>query len=98
MTGDYRFPNCSYCYFKQFKIDSLFSDFGQLKIYPTPSYLLFWAGYSYFTVLGKTLGHEKQSKPSPFDKKFKNQAYDLAQVIFNDLIKGNQEVGFSVNK
>ena len=36
--------------------------------------------------LGKTLDQEKQSKPSPFDKKFKNQAVDLAKVIFNDSV------------
>ena len=35
---------------------------------------LLWAGHSYYTSLGKRLGLEKQYKPSPFDKKFKNQA------------------------
>ena len=38
--------------------------------------------------LGKAC-HDKQSKPSPFDKKFKNHALDLAQVIVNDSISQN---------
>ena len=40
------------------------------------------------------LSHKKtiqtQSKPSPFDKNFKNHVKDLTQVIFNDSISGNQ--------
>ena len=43
--------------------------------------------------LGKMLGHEKQSKHSQYHKKFKNNAWDLAQVIFNDSISGNAELG-----
>ena len=35
--------------------------------------------------LGEMLGREKQSKPSLSDLKSKNQALNLAQVIFNDL-------------
>ena len=42
--------------------------------------------------LGKTFGCKKQSKSSPFDKKFKNHPQDLAQVIFNDSVRGNQEL------
>ena len=41
------------------------------------------------------LGHEKLSKPSPFDKKLKNHAQDLAQAIFNDSISPNQELDFN---
>ena len=48
--------------------------------------------------LGKILFLKKQSKPSPFDTKFKNHAWSLAQVIFNDPINGNQELGSPVNK
>ena len=48
--------------------------------------------------LGKILFFKKQSKPSPFDTKFKNHAQSLAQVIFNDPINGNQELGSPVNK
>ena len=39
------------------------------------------------------LGHGKQSKPTLFDKKFKNDAWDLAQVIFNESVNENQELG-----
>ena len=59
--------------------------------------LVHFNGFGQATVillsLGKTLGPEKQFKLSPFDKKFKNHAWDLAQVIFNDSISGNQELG-----
>ena len=47
--------------------------------------------------LGKILGREKQTH-TVWQKKFKNHAQDLAQVIFNDSISGNQELGSSVNK
>ena len=43
--------------------------------------------------LGKMLGRGKQSKPTLFDKKFKNDAWDLAQVIFNESVNENQELG-----
>ena len=46
--------------------------------------------------LGKTLGCEKQCKPSLFEKKFKNHAQNVAQI--NDSISGNQEPGPPVNK
>ena len=48
--------------------------------------------------LGKTLGRKKQSKPSVLQKKLKNHAWDLAKVIFNDSISGNQELGSQLNK
>ena len=67
--------------FEQFKIHSYFTDFGQITVI-LPS-------------LGKILGHWKQFKPSPFDKKFKNHAKDQAQV---DSISTNQEMGSPVNK
>ena len=55
--------------------------------------LVYFTNFGQVTVtllcLDKTLGHEKQSIPSPFDKKVKNHAQDLAQVIFNDSISLN---------
>ena len=38
----------------------MYTDFGQVTI-------ILWS-------LGKSLGHKKQSKPSPFNKKLKNHA------------------------
>ena len=58
--------------FEHFKIDSSLTDFGKVNIDPTGSFLLLWGCLSNFTELGKMLGREKQSKYSPFDKKFKN--------------------------
>ena len=51
-----------------------------------------------FFSLDKKLGREKQSKPFLFDKKFKNQALHLAQVIFNDSVSGDQELSSPVKK
>ena len=51
-----------------------------------------------FLSLDKKLGREKQSKPFLFDKKFKNQALHLAQVIFNDSVSGDQELSSPVKK
>ena len=71
LLHDYRFSNCNFTDFEQFKIDSHFADFGKVKINPNCSYLL-------------TL--------------CRSQAWDLAQVIFNDSISSNQELGCPVNK
>ena len=60
--------------FEYFKIDSQFADFGRVKIGFSSYFYLLWAGHSCFTSLGKMLDCKKQSKPSPFDKKLKNQA------------------------
>ena len=49
-----------------FKIVGHLSDLGHVKFDLTHSF--------YLLTLGKTLGREKQSKTSSFDKKFKNQA------------------------
>ena len=48
--------------------------------------------------LGKMLDHEKQCKHSPLDKKIKNQALRLAQVIFDDSVSPNQGLDYPVNK
>ena len=83
---------------EQFKIYSHFADFGQVKIDLTCFILLTLGITVILPSLSKTLHREKQSKPTPFDKKLKNGAQDLAQVIFNDLISRNQELGSLVNK
>ena len=79
---------------EQFKIDSLFAEYRQVKTDPTD----FWQVTFILLSLSKTYGHEKQSKPFSFNKKFKNHAFSLAQVISNDSISGNQELGSPVNK
>ena len=78
------------------------ADFDQVNIIKSKLTLLVYFYYfGQVTIillsLGKTLGHKKQFKPS-CDKKFKNHAQDLAQVIYNDVISGNEELGSPVNK
>ena len=70
MTRDFQTGN--FAAFKQFKIDSHFANFRQLKVDPNCSSLLTLGRSVILLTLGKTLGREKQSKPSPFDKKIKN--------------------------
>ena len=84
--------------FGHFKIDSHLVVFGQVKIDPTFSFLLTLGRSVILLSLGKMLGLKKQSKLSPFNKKCKNHPLGLAQVIFNDLISLNQELGSPVNK
>ena len=56
-------------------MDIHFADFGQVKIDPIHSIIPYFGQVTVILLcLGKTLGREKQSKPSPFDKKFKNHA------------------------
>ena len=84
--------------FEQFKIDSDFTVLGQFKIDSNPSFALLWAVHCYFTELGQHIKSRKTSKPSPFDKRFENHAQDLAQILFNDSISGNQELSCQVNE
>ena len=49
-----------------------------------------WAGHSYFTEFGQDI-RSWETIQTLSDKKFKNDAYDLAQVIFNDSISRNQD-------
>ena len=70
---------------RQVKIDpncSPFTDFGQVIVI--------------LLGLGKTLGHEKQSKPSLFDKKIQEPCIGSGTSHFHS-ITGNQELGSSVN-
>ena len=57
--------------------------------------------FGQFTVillsLGKMLSCRKQSTPSPFDKKFKKHAEDLAKLIFNHSVISNHKLGSPVN-
>ena len=72
MTKDFQTGN--FVNFEQFKIDSHFANFGQVETDPNFSSLPTLRRSVILMTLGKTLGAKKQSKPSPFDKKFKNQA------------------------
>ena len=47
--------------FEQFKIDSHFANFGQVKINPTCSTILLWEGHGYFTEFGQDIRPRKQS-------------------------------------
>ena len=99
MARDFQTDN--FADFVLFKIYSHFADFQQVKIDPNLTLnwpLLVLDRSVTLLTLGRTLGREKRSKPSPFDKKFKNQAQDLAQVIFNDSVSSNHELGSPVNK
>ena len=53
MSGD--FQNSYFAAFEQFKIDSQFANLSQVKIDPNCQLLLFWAGHSYFTEVGKNV-------------------------------------------
>ena len=77
--------------FEHFKIDFHFANFGLVKIDPICSLLLTVDRSQLFTNLGKTY-HKTQVK------KFKNQAQDLAPVIFKDSIRLNQELVSLVSK
>ena len=74
---------------KQFKIDSHFATLGKSKL----TLFVYFNEFGQVTIvllgLGKTGG---KNNPNPH-KKFKNHAWNLAQVIFNDLISMNQELG-----
>ena len=77
--------------FQQFKIDIHFANFSQVIIDPICDFLLLWTCHSYFTesgqdILGKT------------SQKIQELHQDLAQVIFNDSIRGDQEPVSSINK
>ena len=90
----HRFSNWSFCWLRA--IQNWYS-FPWLWGSENWLYLFILMKFGQLTVillgLCKTLGLEKQCKPFPFDKKFKNHPCDLAQVIFNDSISGNQELG-----
>ena len=72
MMGNINSQTGHFTDFEQFKIDSyfakfqnwfilfVFNDVGQVRVI--------------LMTLGKSLDRENQSQPSPFDKKFKNQA------------------------
>ena len=64
--------------------------------------IIHFSDYEQLTVislsLDKMLGCKKQSKPSLFDKKLRNHAEGLAQVIFNYSISHNQKLHSPVNK
>ena len=76
VTGaDINFQIGYFADFEEFKIDSHFDYYGQVKIDPYSLFLpTLDRSQSFLLRLVKTLGCEKQSKPFPFDKKFKNQA------------------------
>ena len=55
-----RFSNWSFCYFDQFKTDSHFPDFRQVKSEPTHLYLLtIWKITVILLSLGMMIGHKK---------------------------------------
>ena len=67
-----------------------------VKTAPTGSFLLTLGRSVILLSFDKMLHHKKQSKSSPLDKKCQNYAQDLPQVIFNDLVRGNQKLGSPV--
>ena len=76
MTRDYiNFQTDCFPNFEQFKTDSHFAYFQQIEIDHYSLFLLTVGRSQFFLLyLGKTLDCEKQPKPSPFNKKFKNHA------------------------
>ena len=86
--------------FEQFIIDSHFFWLWESHDWP---YSFIFTDFGQVTIillsLGGTLDHEKYSKLSRFDKKFRNYAYDLAQDIFSDSLSRNQKLaGSLINK
>ena len=58
----YRFLNCSFYYFEQFKDDIHFANFGHVKIDPICSSLLLWTGQHYFTEFGQGMPQKMVQK------------------------------------
>ena len=67
------FETGNFAHFEQFQINSHFTNIGQVQIDPIFILANFGHATVISTTLDKTFDSEKQSKPSPFDKKFKNQ-------------------------
>ena len=74
MTGDIDSQTAQFADIEKIKIDSHFADFEQIMIDPHSFFLLTLGRSQNLLSLGKTTSCEKQFQPSPFDKKFKNDA------------------------
>ena len=90
MTRD--FQTGHFADLEQFKFDNHLLTLGKSKLIPLLYFNKIWAGDSYFNEFGQDVEPQKTIQTSMFDKKFKNPAWDMAELIFSDSISGNQEL------
>ena len=94
MAGDIYFQTGQFAALSSSKLMAILLTLGKSKLTLLIYFHYFGQIISILLSLGKMLSCKKtiqtQSKPSPFDKNFKNHLKDLTQVIFNDSISGNQ--------
>ena len=73
---------------------TLFSHFSNYRHVTINQPLLLWAGYGCFTEYGQDIRPRKTFQSLSVWQQIQEPYIDLSQVIFDDLISGNQELNY----